>query len=92
LWLWTKPVQKPEKSPPLRIKAVELAHAYMVVQYHGQRVNMLKTEYPLWKAMGRIDKRAMAKRMEIAEKKGLIRFEEVDGNLICIKNKKYEGN
>jgi hypothetical protein len=89
LWLWTKPVQKPEHTPPLKIKAVEVAHAYMVVQYHGQRVNMLKDEYPFWKAMNRKDKRAMANKFAKMEKEGKIRFEEVEGKVIAIKNKSY---
>lgn len=89
LWLWDKPTAKTPKEPPPKIKAVELAHAYMVIQYHGQRVNMLKTEYVAWKAMSRKDKRIMAGKFAKYEKEGLVRFEEVDGHLICIKNKDY---
>jgi hypothetical protein len=92
LWLWQKSTEKPERTPPIKIKAVEVAHAYMVLQYHGQRINILKTEYAFWKAMGRKDKRAMAKRFEVQEKKGLIKFVEVEGNLICVKNRNYEGS
>lgn len=88
LWGWLKPTRV-IKEPSAKIKAVEVAHAYMVVQYHGQRINMLKTDYVAWKAMSRKDKRAMAQRMAIAEKKGQIRFEEIDGHLICIRNKDY---
>ena len=89
LWLWDKAVAKLPKEPPPKIKAVELAHAYMVITYHGQRVNMLKTEYPMWKAMNRKDKRIMAGKFAKYEKEGLVRFEEVDGHLICIKAKNY---
>ena len=89
LYLWDKPT-KVVREPPPRVKALEIAHAYMVVTYHGQRINMLKVEYQAWKALGRKDKRAMALRMKVAEQKGHIRFEEIDGQLICIKNKLYE--
>jgi hypothetical protein len=90
LYFWQKPTEKPERTPPIKIKAVEVSHAYMVLQYHGQRINILKTEYALWKAMGRKDKRAMANKFSKQEKEGKIRFEEIDGHLVCIKNKNYE--
>jgi hypothetical protein len=88
-WLWRKPTEKPERTPPLKIKAVEVAHAYMILQYHGQHINILQTEYEFWKAMSRKDKRAMAKKFEIQEKKGHIKFVEIEGKLICVKNKPY---
>jgi len=91
LWLWDKPTAKPEREKPARVKATEVAKEYIVITYHGQRINMLKdTEYPVWKAMSRGDKRAMALRTKVAEKKGQIRFEEIEGKLICIENKNYE--
>jgi hypothetical protein len=90
LWLWTKPVQKPERTPPIKIPAKEVAHAHMVITYHGQRIDMLRdTEYPIWKAMNRWDKRKMAAKVAKQEKEGKIRFEEIDGHLVCIKNKNY---
>ncbi len=88
---WDKPTSKPPKEKPIRVKAEEVLKEYMVVHYHEQRINMRITEYPLWKALPRKDKRAMALRFKVMEKKGHIRFEEINGKLICIKNKDYEG-
>jgi hypothetical protein len=90
LYFWQKPTEKSERMPPLKIKATEIAHAYMVVTYHGQRINMLKDEYPMWKAMSRKDKRGMALKFARMEKEGKIRFEEIDGHVIAIKNKNYD--
>ena len=90
LYLWDKPT-KVVREPPPRVKAKEIAHAYIVITYRGQRINMLRdTEYPIWKAMSRKDKRAMALRTKVEEAKGKIRFETIDGYLICIQNKNYQ--
>jgi hypothetical protein len=88
---WTKPTSKPPKDKLPRVKGEQVFKDYLVVTYHGQRVNLHRTlEYPIWKTYSRNEKRATAKAFEIKEKKGLIRFEEIDGKLICIKNKDYD--
>ncbi len=88
-WLWEKPISKPDPEQPIRLKAIEVAKEFMVVTYHGQRINMRMVEYPIWKLSSRKDKRAMRDRFEKMEKQGLIRFEEIEGKLIAIKNKDY---
>jgi hypothetical protein len=91
LWLWTKPVSKPPKAEPIRTKGEQVFDNYMVIHYHGQRINVEKTiEYPAWKFSSRADKRATAERYRVLEKKGYIRFEEINGKLICLKNKNYQ--
>ena len=89
LWLWIKPTAKPPKEIPIRLKATEVAHEYMVIQYHGQKINMHRTEYPMWKLSSRKDKRAMAAKFAKYEKEGLVRFELIEGKQICIRNRNY---
>lgn len=84
-WFWTKPTSKPD--PP---KATDALPYYVCVKYHDQWINLRKSEVPLWNAMSRKDRRGMAQRFATLEKKGYIRFEEINGKMTCIKNKDYE--
>jgi hypothetical protein len=84
-WFWTKPVEKPEP-----FKATEVKHLYTCIDYKGQWVNIKKTEVDMFNAMARTDKRAMARRFAVLQKKGHVRFEEIGGQMMCIKNKDYE--
>ena len=86
-WFWEKPVSEPEKP-----KATDAVHLYVVVDYKGQRINLKKTQLSMWNSMSRHDKRGMAHKFAIMEKKGLIRFENINGRLTCIKNKDYENH
>ena len=88
-WLWEIPTAQPPKEKPVRLKATEVQKEYMVVTYHGQRINMRVAEYPLWKRMSRTDKRAMAAKYRKLEQEHKVRFEMVDGKLIGIKNRDY---
>jgi hypothetical protein len=88
-WLWDKPISKPEPEKPIRLKATEVLKEYMVVTYHGQRINLHISKYPLWKTADRKTKRAIKDRFAKQERQGLIRWEEIEGKLICIKNKNY---
>jgi hypothetical protein len=89
-WLWETPVSEPEPEEQYKLKATDVAKEYMVVSYHGQRINMHRSEYPMWKLASRKDKRAMKDKFEKMEKRGEIRFETIEGNLIAIRNKNYE--
>jgi len=84
-WLWIKPTSEPE--PP---KATEVLNRYVCVKYHDQWINMRKSEINLWNKMSRKDRRAMAQRFRVMEKKGKIMFVEINGQMTCIKNKDYE--
>jgi len=88
-WLWEKPISKPPKEKPIRVKATEVAKEYTVVTYHGQRISMHVNEIPLWQRSTRADKRAMKARFEKMEREGLIRWEEIDGKTICIYARDY---
>ena len=88
-WLWYKPIEKPVPDTPYKLKATEVAKEYMVVTYHGQRINMHVLQYPIWKASSRKDKRAMRDKFAKLEKQGKIIFQEVEGKLVAIKNKTY---
>jgi len=89
-WLWEKPTSKPPPEEPIKVKATEVAKEYTVIEYHGQRINLHINELPLWNRSTRKDKRAMKAKFERMEREGLIRWEEIEGKLICIKNKDYE--
>lgn len=90
IWLkyvfWTKPTAKPD--PP---KASEVVQNYVVINYCGQKINLRIDEVPFFNAMSRSDKRAMSKRFEVMEKKGMLRFTKINGRLTCVKTKKYHG-
>lgn len=89
-WLWEHPVSKPTPEAPIKVKASEVSKEFMVVTYHGQRINMHINEYPLWKMSSRKDKRIMKDRFEKYEKEGTIKFMEIEGHLVCVKNLNYE--
>lgn len=83
-WFWTKPVSKPD--PP---KAIDVVNEYIVIDYKGQYINLRKTELLMFDKLSRKDKRAMATKFKVMEKKGQIRFEEINGKTVAIKNKDY---
>ncbi|MGD0342766.1 MAG: hypothetical protein ABSA76_13770 [Bacteroidales bacterium] len=67
----------------------DVLYNYVIVIYHGQKINLRISELPNFSAMSRKDKRGMAQRFASMEKNGLIRFEKIDNKWICIKNKNY---
>lgn len=83
-WVWIKPVSKPEP-----LKLTEVIDNWIVIKYHDQNICLHKNEIPLWNSLGRKDRRAMALRFKIMEKKRQIRFEIINGKTIVIKNKDY---
>ncbi|MBK5202117.1 MAG: hypothetical protein JJE45_00145 [Prolixibacteraceae bacterium] len=91
LYLWDKPVSTPPKQQPLRTMAVDVAKDYIVITYHGQRINLTRAiEYPAWKLSSRKDKRITMLRFAKFERDGLVKFVEVDGQLICVNNLDYQ--
>ena len=89
-YLWDVPTSKPEKEKLDKVKGEQVFKEYMVVQYHSQKINLRKLEYPFWKALPRKEKRTMALKMGKMEKEGKIRFEMIENKWICIKNIDYE--
>lgn len=89
-WFWSVPTAKPPKEIPIQPKATEVIDEWMVITYHGQRIPMRKSQYPIWKAMSREDKRAMKNKVAKQEKQGIVRFEEVDGKTILVRNLDYQ--
>jgi len=73
-----------------KLKAVDVLDRWYCIQYKRQWVSLRKSELVAWSRMSRKDKRAMAKRFEILQKKGHIKFVEIKGKMICIKSKDYE--
>lgn len=85
-WFWDKPTAEPKP-----LKATEVLHNYVCVKYHDQWINLRKSEIDAWNKLSRKDRRAMAQRFRVLEKKGKLRFVEINGKMTCIKNKDYEG-
>ena len=91
LYFWTKPTSKPVKTLPLRTMATDVAKDYIVITYHKQRINLTRAiEYPAWKLSSRKDKRITMLRFQKFEKEGLVKFVEVEGQLICVNNLDYQ--
>ena len=89
-WFYDVPVSEPTPEEKYKLRMTDVAKEYMVITYHGQRINMHKTEYPMWKLSSRKDKRAMKLRFEKYEKEGLVRFIDVEGKAICVRDLDYE--
>jgi len=71
--------------------ATDVAKNYIVITYHKQRINLTRAiEYPAWKASSRKDKRITMLRFKNLEEDGLIKFVEVEGQLICVQNRDYQ--
>ena len=83
-WFWINPT---EKAPPQ--KAEDVIDQYTVINYKGQNINLKKDEVVIFNAMARSDKRAMAKQFAIQQKKGNIKFQEINGKMTCIKVNKH---
>jgi hypothetical protein len=88
-WLYDVPTSEPPKQEQYKLKATDVAKEYMVLVYHGQRINILKAAYPVWKASSRHDKRATMLKFQKQERDGVIKFVEVEGHLICVANRDY---
>ena len=89
---WIKVRSNLEKplTPPPQPKAVDVVDQYIVTKYHNQNICLRKTEIQAWNRMDRKNRRAMARKFEMMEKRGEIRFEKINGRMVAIKNKDYE--
>ena len=87
--LWYKPTSEPPLEEQYKLKASDVAKEYMVLTYHGQRINILKMVYPIWVRSSRKDKRATMQKFRKQEQDGMIKFVEVEGHLICVRNLDY---
>lgn len=90
--MWENPIEKPIPEKPIRVKAEQVFDDYTVIVFDGQMINLSKAELALWnnkQVYPRKDKRATARKFREQEKKGLIRFEKINGKFICLKNKDY---
>lgn len=83
--MWKRPISKPE---PLTAK--EVINHYVVVDYRGQKINLHRNEVPMFNALSRKDKRAMAKKFAIMEMKKRIKFIEIDGKWTCVRNLDFQ--
>lgn len=88
-WFWSKPTEQvPEKKD--QRKATEVQHAYVCIDYKGQFINWEKSRVHEFHSMSRKQKRETANNYAMAEKKGRIKFVEIDGKMICVQNRDYE--
>lgn len=83
-FFWEKPTAE------VKIKATQVAHNYVVITYHGQRINLHKSELSLWNGLSRKDRRAMANKFQKLEKSGKIKFVKIDDREVCVYNRDYE--
>ena len=81
-WFWNKPT---DKAPPL--KATDVINQYTCIKYKNQWINLKKHEVAMFNAMSRIDKRAMADKFKIQQKKGNIEFKEINGQMTFVKKR-----
>ncbi len=89
-WFWDKPTSKPIPEKPIRVKAEEIIDEFVVIKYHDQRINLRRMDIPRWNRMNRNQRRAMSNYFKKLEKRGLVRFEVINGRLTCVKNKDYQ--
>ena len=87
-WLWGKPTEAAPQET-VRLKAKEVQHAYICIDYKGQLINLRKTELASFNNLSRKKKREMASYFANQVKKGNIKFIEMDGKTICVQNRNY---
>jgi len=89
--IWEKPVT-PEPEEKFRLKAQELnlENAFTVIEYKGQRINLNKHQLTSFHNMNRQAKRQVLEYWRNLERKGHIRFVEINGQVVAVKNKDYE--
>jgi hypothetical protein len=90
-WLWNKPTE-PIKEEPLRIPAKELnlKDTFKIIIYQGQRINMNNSQLLAFNRMSRNEKRKVKSHWARMERKKEIIFQEVNGQIIAIRNLDYE--
>jgi hypothetical protein len=84
-WFWTEPTAKDKP-----IKATQVLQNWVCVKYRDQWINLRKSEVDMWNHLSRKDRRAMAQRFAVLEKKKKIKFVKINGQMTCVKNKDYE--
>lgn len=78
----------PEPEVPM---LTDVANEYEVITWQGQRINLHKTlEKPRFDKMNRDQKRTVKENWKRMERKGKVKFIEVNGRLICILNRDYD--
>ena len=87
LW-WIKFLFGKAETTP--IKAKDVVNNWIVIKYHDQNICIRKSEIVMWNKLGRNDRRAMAQRFKVMEKKKQIRFQEIEGKTVAIWNKDYQ--
>lgn len=86
IWYWLlrrEPVPEP-------VKATAVIDEYITIDYRGQLISLRKSELAAFNALSRKDKRAMAKRFEVMQKKKQIIFQQIGDKIVAIRNRDYE--
>ena len=90
-YLSSNPIPEKRLPDPEEPMLTDVEKLYEVIEYGGQRINLHKhVEKPKFEKMSREQKRKLREHWRRMEKKGIIKFIEVNGKLICVKNKNYE--
>lgn len=90
-YLSSNPISVKRLPDPEEPMLTDVENLYEVIEYGGQRINLHKyVEKPKFERMNRDQKRKLKEHWRRMERKGQIKFIEVNGKYICIKNKDYE--
>lgn len=90
-WLWEHPISKPTPEAPIKVKASEVSKEYVVIEYHGQRINLhIATELPIWNVSSRKDKRITKDKFAKYEREGTVKFMEIEGHMVCVRNLDFQ--
>jgi len=90
-WLWRKPVTpEPKKPDHIRAQELNLKDAYKVVEYQGQRINLNSAQLMSFYKMNRQEKRRVKEYWRRLESKGEIIFQEINGQMVAVRNRDYK--
>jgi len=90
-WLWKKPTAPQPKEPDyIRATDLNIKDAFKVVVYQGQKINLNNSQLLAFNKMNRKEKRKVKLYWEKLERKGDIIFQEINGQVVAIKNLNYE--
>jgi hypothetical protein len=90
-WLWRKPVTpEPKKPDYIRAQELNLKDAYKVVEYQGQRINLNSAQLMSFYKMNRQEKRRVKEYWRRLENKGEIIFQEINGQMVAVRNRDYK--
>jgi hypothetical protein len=90
-YLLSNPVSENTPLPKPEVPMItDVESEYEVITYQGQRINLHKSQIKQFEKLNRAHKREIKKNWGGDERKGRIKFIEVNGKTICVKNRDYD--